>query len=1641
MAIKPAEAETELIGTVCEVVRRRLAGEEAVACEAFVRQYYRWVPLEDLAERSPDDLYGAAVAHFNLCRQRRPGELKLRVYNPRLEQHGWQSPHTVIEIVCDDMPFVVDSVTLELGRTGYGTHLVIHPVIRALRDADGTLLGVSDPTSNGQLAERESVLHVELDREPDPDRLAAVEQDVARIVRDVRAAVEDWQPMRRRALELAAELATEPAIAEHDRTEAASFLRWLADEHFTFLGYREYDLVCDAHAQAGDAGIPAGVPGSSAGTERSQFDGARLDAIADSGLGILRGQPATPSTSLSTGALRLALAASPLVLTKANSRATVHRRAYLDYVGVKRYGPGGATLGEYRFLGLYTSAAYRDSPLAIPLIRGKVRYVLERAGFPPDSHDAKALTAICETYSRDSLFQIGRDELFRIVRGILGLGERHRVRVFVTPDILDRFADCIVCLPRDRFNTENRLKVARILLDAVGGSHFDWHLEPIESAVQRVHFVVHCPDGVPAEIDERELERRIVEAIRAWADDLRGALVEEHGEELGLAVFTRFERAFPAAYRADWQARAAVADIARIQELEAGGELIIRLYRPPGADLNTVRCKLITRGSISLSEVLPTFEHMGARVIEEHPYEIVPAGSEPVWIYDFGMRCAIDDFDRGRGLFEEAFLGIRRGEYEDDGLGALVLRAGLSAREVGIVRAIGKYLRQAGIPFSDGYMERTLIGHPRIVVLLIELFTVRLHPAERDDAEAEAVGQRLEAEIDAVESLDEDRILRNFLAVVKAITRTNHFQTDGDSAPKPYLSFKLDPQLLTLLPLPRPRFEIFVYSPRVEGIHLRGGRVARGGIRWSDRREDFRTEILGLMKAQMVKNALIVPVGSKGGFVVKRPPLGGAREAVLAEGIECYKTLLRGLLDVTDNIVGTEVVAPPDVVRYDGDDPYLVVAADKGTATFSDIANAVSADYGFWLGDAFASGGSRGYDHKAIGITARGAWEAVKRHFRRLGIDTQTTDFTVVGIGDMAGDVFGNGMLLSEHIRLLAAFNHLHIFLDPDPDPALSHAERRRLFELPRSSWSDYDPALISEGGGVYPRNAKSISLSPQVREALDVDAEALPPAELISAILRAPVDLLFSGGIGTFVKASGESHREAGDKSNDAVRVDGSQLRCKVVGEGGNLGLTQRGRIEYALAGGLINTDAIDNVGGVNCSDHEVNIKILLGGMVAAGEMSEEERNTLLLEMTDAVAERVLYGSYMQSQAVSLALHQAGPMVDVHARMIRWLERAGLNRELEFLPSDAVLAERRAARAGLSAPELAVVMAYCKIHLYAELLESDLPEDPYLAHDLERYFPPPLPELFGEQMHEHRLRREIIATVVANQLVDRAGTTFSFRLGEETGAPASILARAYAVAREVYGMRQFWAAVEALDNRVHSDTQLSMLLEGRRLVERAARWLVRAYPSKVDIAALVVRYEPGARMLWAAIPRVLSGDARAAFDARAHGLIAAGVPDVLARQVAAMVSMLPVFDVVEVAQATGRAPETVMEASFGIEARLKLAWLRDRILELPRNDRWQTLARAALRDDLGTLARVLTQEVLEAGTAGFEEALAAWEAEHELAVRRCLAVMTEIEASHTYDTTTLPVALREVRNLVRAGSGPAAPTPALRAESVTFAG
>ncbi len=1614
MAAKSVDAKEAVLEAVVARIRERAAESQQADLERFVRAYYRHVPADDLVGRDDLDLYGAALAHWHLLRVRKRGEIKVHVYNPNLEEHGWESPHTVIETVIDDMPFLVDSVSMEVARHGGAIDLVIRPIVDVRRDEDGRLLGFD---AEGGLAE--SLIHVEVERQADPAEIDRLRNDLIRVLGDVHAAVADWPMMRQRAQDLVAELSSKPPPVEPDTvSEVRELLEWMADDHFTFLGFREYDMLSEDGEDV-------------------------LRPVSGSGLGILResgeGPVSASFAQLPPEVRRLARERNLVNLTKANSRATVHRPVYLDYVGIKRFDEAAEVSGERRFLGLYTHTAYSASPWEIPVLRRKAQSVLDRSGLPPGSHDCKALVEIIETYPRDELFQMTEDELFEIALGVLHLGERQRVRLFVRQDVFGRFVSCLVYLPRDRFNTENRRCVQEILERAFDVTNVDYTTRVSESVLARLHFILYTEPGRIPSYEVAALEAQLAAATRGWADELRDALHEQLGEESAAPLFQRYGEAFPSAYREDFPARQAVLDLNRIEKLDPAGDLAMSLYVPLESTEAQLAFKLLRSGEpLLLSDVLPLLENMGVTVTDERPYEIRPRDRPPVWIYDFGLRYeGGGEFhaDQARETFQDAFARVWRGEAENDGFNRLVLAARLTSNEITLVRAIAKYLRQAGSTFSQNYMEDVLAAHPAITRMLVELFRLRLDPEQvlQSDESSRALDRELESAIDAVESLDEDRILRGFLRVVRAVLRTNYFQPGEDGRTKPYLSLKLDPELIADLPEPRPMFEVFVYSPRTEAVHLRGGRVARGGIRWSDRREDFRTEILGLMKAQTVKNAVIVPVGAKGGFVVKRPPAGGGREALLAEVVECYRIFMRGLLDITDTVVDGEVLPPADVVRLDGDDPYLVVAADKGTATFSDIANAISGEYGFWLGDAFASGGSAGYDHKKMGITARGAWESVKRHFRALDIDLETTDITVVGIGDMSGDVFGNGLLRSRHLKLVAAFDHRHVFLDPDPDPEASFAERERLFRLPASSWADYDPALISPGGGVFTRSAKSIDLSREAAAALGIEAQSLAPNEVIRAILRAPVDLLWNGGIGTYVKASEERHAEVGDRTNDAVRVDAEEVRARVVGEGGNLGLTQRSRIAYASRGGGIFMDAIDNSAGVDCSDHEVNIKILLDTIVAAGDLTEKQRNALLAEMDDEVAALVLRDNYEQAQAIATSAAQAASMVEVHERYLPYLEQSGvLNRELEFLPSDEVLAERRAAGGGLTPPEFAILLSYTKIAFSEGLLASDLPEDPYFELELERYFPTRLREQFGAELRRHPLRREIIVSRVVNDLVNRTGTTFAFRLHDETGASAADIARAYTAAREVFGLRELWAEIEALDGQVAAATQVRMFLRARVLLERTTRWLLRNRRRPLDVAGTVAHFQPGAAALAGALHALLGAAELESSRVTASELSAAGVPESLAGSVSQVEELVPALDIVEIAVSTGLDIPSVAEVYYALGSRLDLHWLRGRIVALPRETRWEAMARAALRDDLYAEQAALTAEVVGGGSDGMgaAECVKTWFTHNADSVERCAQMMGDIRSGESPDLAQLSVAVREIRNLIHLSEAPEAMAP-----------
>lgn len=1641
MQTKLDEAKAELLERAARVAENSPVGghlptgteqgkrPDRAALLSYLQRYYLHTAPEDLAGRDPVDVFGAALSHHRLAENRPQGTANVRVHTPTVEENGWTSSHSVVEVVTDDMPFLVDSVTNELSRQGRGIHVVIHPQVVARRDVTGRLIEVlPDGPHSKDLphdALVESWIHVEIDRETDRADLKQITADLLRVLSDVREAVEDWEKMRDAALRIAEDLPNEPTaddLRDLEVEEARELLRWLAADHFTFLGYREYELI--------ESDALAAVPGTGLGILRSDPQHNEDEA-----------HPVSPSFSrLPADARAKAREHKLLVLTKANSRATVHRPSYLDYIGVKKFDADGNVVGERRFLGLFSSAAYTESVRRVPVVRRKVAEVLQGAGFSPNSHDGRDLLQILETYPRDELFQTPADQLRAIVTSVLYLQERRRLRLYLRQDEYGRYYSALVYLPRDRYTTGVRLRLIEILKEELGGSSVDFTAWNTESILSRIHFVVRVPTGTElphlTDADTERIEARLVEATRSWADGFGEALHAEFGEERASELLRRYAGAFPEGYKADHSPRSAVADLVRIEELtHSDNDFALSLYEPVGAGPGERRFKIYRAGDqVSLSAVLPVLQRLGCEVVDERPYELRCADRTRAWIYDFGLRMPKagnnGDYlaDDARERFQDAFAAVWKGEAENDGFNALVLGAGLNWREAMVLRAYAKYLRQAGSTFSQDYMEDTLRNNVHTTRLLISLFEARMSP-DRQRAGTELIDGLLEevdGALDQVASLDEDRILRSFLTVIKATLRTNFFQEAAGGSRHSYVSMKFDPRAIPDLPAPRPAFEIWVYSPRVEGVHLRFGKVARGGLRWSDRREDFRTEILGLVKAQMVKNTVIVPVGAKGGFVAKQLPDPSVdRDAWLAEGIACYRTFISALLDITDNLVAGEVVPPARVVRHDEDDTYLVVAADKGTASFSDIANEVAVAYDFWLGDAFASGGSAGYDHKGMGITARGAWESVKRHFRELGHDTQTEDFTVVGVGDMSGDVFGNGMLLSEHIRLVAAFDHRHIFIDPNPDAALSYAERRRLFELPRSSWADYDKELLSQGGGIHPRTAKSIPVNAAMRDALGIEPgiTKMTPAELMQSILKAPVDLLWNGGIGTYVKAATESHADVGDKANDAIRVNGEDLRARVVGEGGNLGLTQLGRIEFDRSGGRINTDAIDNSAGVDTSDHEVNIKILLNGLVADGDMTVKQRNQLLARMTDEVGALVLRNNYAQNTALANAIAQSPSLLHAHQRFMRRLERDGhLNRALEFLPSDRQIRELLGQGKGMSQPELAVLLAYTKITVAEDLIRTGLPDDPYLRRLLHAYFPKPLREQFADAIDGHALRREIITTVLVNDTVNTGGSTFLHRLREETGASLEEIVRAQTAAREIFGLNAVWDAVEALDNQVAADVQTRVRLHSRRLVERGTRWLLGNRPQPLELAETIEFFAERVEQVWSALPKMLRGADLEWYQGILDELTAAGVPEFLALRVAGFSSAFPTLDIVAIADRSGQDPLAVAEVYYDLADRLSITQLMDRIIELPRADRWQSMARASIREDLYAAHAALTADVLSVGngTSTPEERFEAWEEKNAAILGRARSTLEEIQSSDTFDLANLSVAMRTMRQLLR---------------------
>ena len=1591
---------SDLIEKICKLAAPA-SGHDAAAVKGFMEAYYAAAAAEDLADRTPRTLYAMALSHLKLARKRRAGAALVKVFNPSKAKDGWTSPHTVIQIVNDDMPFLVDSITAALAGLGREVFLLLHPTMFVERSTAGVVKRLT-----GGDGKRESLIHIEVDQQSDTAALEAIARRLETVLADVRAAVEDWRPMTARLAETVADLKINPPpIDDDDFQEILDFLAWLED-HFTFLGYRHYSFA-----------------GKSGQEDMKMLAGTALGILRNPDVHVLR---TTRGLGVISAEVRHFLRSpDPLVITKANVRATVHRPVHMDYIGVKIFDAAGRVVGERRFVGLFTSVFYTRSPREIPLLRRKVRRAQEAIGFSATSHDGKALLNVLETFPRDELFQIDQERLNEVAFGIMRLEERPRVKVFIRPDRFERFISVLAFAPRERYSTDLRERIQAVLCEVYEGAvsaHYSWLSD---GPLARVHIIIRTRPGKVPKVDLAALDARIIQAAKSWEDRLRDALVEAHGEAEGLRLWTAYGQAFSAGYREEFGPEYAVDDLAAFETLEGGRDYCFHAYRLAEDGEDCLRIRLYHRSRlIPLSDCLPLLEHTGLRVLEEQAYDLQFGDGPGAWILDF--LCS----DAQGGRFDIAALKDRlqdvlevtlAGEVEDDGFNMLVTRAGLDWRQADLMRAMARYLRQTTITYSQEYLCATLVNHPAITADIARLFGVLLDPAYRGDREAERrrLAEAVDKALEAVSSLDQDRIVRLFLNLVCSILRTNYYCRDAEGRCLPAISFKIDSKALDELPEPRPMVEIFVYSPRVEGIHLRGGRIARGGLRWSDRREDFRTEVLGLMKAQMVKNAIIVPVGAKGGFVVKRPPAGD-REALQAEGIACYKVFVTALLDLTDNIRAGKVVPPRGIVRRDGDDPYMVVAADKGTASFSDIANEISREKDFWLGDAFASGGSVGYDHKKMGITARGAWVNVQRHFREMGVDVQKDSITVIGIGDMSGDVFGNGLMRSRAVRLVAAFDHRDIFIDPDPDPEKSFEERQRLYNLPRSSWQDYDKSLISKGGGVFSRQLKSIRLSPEMRALLRQEADHLTPAALIKALLQTPADLLFVGGIGTFVKASAESHVQVGDRSNDALRIDARDLRVKVVGEGGNLGFTQLGRIEFARKGGRINTDAVDNAAGVNTSDHEVNIKILLNHLLAGGEMTAQARKALLAAMTEDVVASVLEDNYQQSQTLSVLEAQATQLVEYQKRLMRAMERRGrLNRQVEYLPSDEALAELAKEDKALTRPELAVLVAYAKMVLFDDILESDIPRLASMEDMLHRYVPSRLDKAWGEALEKHQLRDEIIATELANEIVNYAGPTFLLRVEEESGFSQQEAIRAYVVSRNIYNLRDLWERIEALDHKVPATIQYLMFLDTIELLRRNTQRLLTGCQGEIDVARLTDLYRADLVTLAADPESLLSEFELQAYREKRDMYIEQGVPGDLARDIAALEPLVAACDIIDVARHRKLSVEATARCYFRLGSLIGLDWLRAAAEDFQVSDYWEALAINAMIDDMLLQHKHLAIAALKsADPAKLAEAAAQWVRRNKAAVERVHQLLADFRTSGPVDVSKLGYATRFIRQL-----------------------
>jgi glutamate dehydrogenase len=1544
--------ENSMFARIAAEVKKQVSPELRKAAETFAYLYYANVPAEDLKDIPLDELVTSVLEMWTFSQTRVPGKAKIRVFTEKRKEDTKLLPQTIVEIVNDDMPFLVDSVTGVINSLGYSINLVIHPVMQVDRDKTHALTNVSDRSSQKPEEAYESFIHCDILDFLSADKRSVLIKNLNHALEDVRVAVEDWGPMKKRLQQAIENLKQyPPPLPAAQVKEYIAFCEWVADNHFTFLGFCEYSLTLEKK-------------------------GKKQELTSMGGLGILK-HPSDQEISKLFGGIELTptnqryiVESTPLILTKTTQKSDVHRQDPMDSISVKRFDKNGNVIGLYQFIGLFTSVAYRQSVRDIPLLRQKVSYVLERSGFAEEWHDGKTLIHILESFPREELFQASEDWLFETTMAILQLQNRQRLTLFIRPDKFERFVSCIIYIPRERYDSALRRKFAGILEKNFHAKLTSWQVQLGELAFARVHYTLSLIEKKSLIFDHAAIEKEIREAALTWEEDLQQALLMSVGEKEGLFLFEKYGHGFSKGYQEQISVEDAVIDIIEIEKAFSKNHLHAYASQEDYKDNNSLQLKIYSVSApVSLSSILPILENMSLNVLSEIPFIISRNDDQKIWIHNFEMQTKEKDpieFGPIKENFLEGIENLLKGEVENDGFNRLIIRANFSWRECQLFRAYAKYLRQLQGTFSQAYMEETLAKYPFMAQLMYQLFTCQFSPLYKQDRnkEREEILNKIKELLRTVQILDEDRILRKFINVISSTLRTNFYQL-LDGAPKSYVSFKINCEAIEEMPLPRPKYEVFVYSSRVEAIHLRGEKIARGGIRWSNRREDFRTETLGLMKAQMVKNAVIIPSGSKGGFTIKQSsPSGLTKE----EGIKAYQTMIRGLLDITDNLKGETIVPPPQVVCRDKDDPYLVVAADKGTATFSDYANQIAADYDFWLGDAFASGGETGYDHKKMGITSRGVWESVKRHFREMDQDVTKEEVTVVGIGDMSGDVFGNGVLLSRHFKLLAAFNHLHIFIDPSPNPEKSYGERKRLFTLPSSTWADYDASLISPGGGVFERNAKSISLSPQMKALFEIQEDQLSPPELIRFLLKASVDLMWFGGIGTYIKAKNETSLDVGDPVNDILRVNGADIRAKVIAEGANLGITQLGRIEYAKKGGRLNTDAIDNSAGVDCSDHEVNIKILLHHVMATNGLTLKKRNLLLQNMTDDVARLVLKDNFWQVQAISLARSQGFRLLDEQARLMRDLEEEGLlNRALEYLPDETELVRRMADKQGLTRPELSVLLAYSKISLKKQLIHSNIPDLSLLREKLLSYFPERLQNAYTEEIETHPLRREITTTLITSSIINHMGITFIHEMKRLANVDAPAVVKAYFVVRNLLELSSLWQGIESLET-LSTSFQTDLMLRVYETVKRFTEWFLRFGEHLEDIEGHLQKFKPDFDNLKEVLLTLFPAQQKKDFEEKCREYEHQGLPAALATRLLILEPLVAAPDMISLSKELSVDAKLVAKVYFALGQQLGFEWLRKATLALSGDTHWQQGAANAFIEELYMNQRILTKKVLVRG-------------------------------------------------------------------------